>query len=58
MLGNDHIKVQTDQFGREVGNRFRFPLGPAILDDDVRPLYVTQRAQALPECLKLLVSRG
>ena len=47
--GDDHVRLETDQFGGEIGKPLVLPLGPPVLDDDVLPLDVAELTQPLSE---------
>jgi hypothetical protein len=48
---DDDIHPQINQFGGKLRKAIRFPFRPAVLDDDVLPLNVTEIAQTLSERL-------
>jgi hypothetical protein len=48
---HNHLDVETDKLGRQMGQMVCPPLGPTVLDDDVLPLDVAKVAQTLLECL-------
>ena len=49
--GHNHLHLEPDQLGRQVGEPLRLALRIAVLDDDVLALDVAQVAQTLPEGL-------
>ena len=50
--GDDHIDLETHEFGRKVGKAIGISLRISILNDNVFPLHVAKLAQTLPERLK------
>src|SRR5262245_39848877 len=51
-MGDDQVHFGADQFGRQFGKSLVAPLRPAVLDDDVGALDITEVAQAQPDCLE------
>ena len=52
-MGHDHVHAGTNEISRKLGKPFVFSLRPAVIDDDVRTLDVTEVVQPQVESLYL-----
>jgi hypothetical protein len=52
-MGHDHVDLEEDEFGREIGEPLGPPVSPSLLDDDVLALDVPELAQPVPKRLEV-----
>jgi hypothetical protein len=55
---NYNVDLETDQFGRKLGNPIGLTLGPPVLDKDRLSLNVAEITQSLAESLDASGLRG
>src|SRR5262249_23176792 len=56
--GHDHIRLDPDQIGDQLGEPTVPPVGPPVLDDDVSTLDVAELAEALAKRVDQIAFEG
>jgi len=56
--GHNHVHLEPDQLGRQVGELLGSPLRITGLQDEVLTLYIAELTEALPEGLDVEIGEG